>query len=86
MKRREWMQNGGAAVLGAIAAPYGKKTYWPETKLDCVFGLSVITDEITQDFAHALEVVVVRTGTVHHGEDWRNSRCRVRASGTTSGQ
>ncbi len=56
MKRREWMQNGGAAVLGAIAAPYVKKTYWPETKLDCVFGLSVITDEITQDFGHALEV------------------------------
>jgi len=56
MKRREWMQNGGAAVLGAIAAPYVKKTYRPETKLDCVFGLSVITDEITQDFGHALEV------------------------------
>jgi hypothetical protein len=37
------MQNGGAAVLGAIAARYVKKTYWPETKLDCVFGLSVIT-------------------------------------------
>ena len=55
MKRREWMQNGAAAVLGAIAAPYVKKTYWPE-KLDCVFGLSVITDEITQDFGHALEV------------------------------
>jgi hypothetical protein len=56
MKRREWMQNSGAAVLGAIAAPYVKKTYWPETKLDCVFGLSVVTDEITQDFGHVLEV------------------------------
>ena len=56
MKRREWMQNSGAAELGAIAAPYLKKTYWPETKLDCVFGLAVITDEITQDFGHALEV------------------------------
>jgi hypothetical protein len=54
MKRREWMQNGGAARLGAIADPYVKKTYWPETKLHCVFGLSVITDEITQDFGHAL--------------------------------
>jgi len=43
-------------LLRAIAAPYVKKTYWPETKLDCVFGLSVITDEITQDFGHALEV------------------------------
>src|SRR5260370_17523735 len=56
MKRRKWMQNGGAAVLGAIAAPYVKKPYWPETKLHCVFGLSVITDEITQDFGRALEV------------------------------
>jgi L-ribulose-5-phosphate 3-epimerase len=56
VKRREWLQNSGAAALGAIAAPYTKKTYWPETKLDCVFELSVITDEIAQDFAHALEV------------------------------
>jgi hypothetical protein len=69
------MQNGGAAVLGVIAAAYVKKTYWPETKLDCVFGLSVITDEITQDFGQALEVVAARKGTVHHGEDWLNSRC-----------
>jgi sugar phosphate isomerase/epimerase len=56
MKRREWIQKGGAAAFAALAAPYVKRPYWPETKLDCVFELSVITDEITQDFGHALEV------------------------------
>jgi len=56
MKRREWMQKGGAATFAALAAPYVKKSYWPETKLDCLFELSVITDEISQDFGHALEV------------------------------
>ncbi len=56
MKRREWMQKGGAAAVAALADVYVKKPYWPETRLDCAFQLSVITDEITQDFAHALEV------------------------------
>src|SRR5260370_5756466 len=56
MKRREWMQKGGAAAVAAWADVYVKKPYWPETRLDCAFQLSVITDEITQDFAHALEV------------------------------
>ncbi len=56
MKRREWIQKGGAAALNALAAPYMTKAYRPDTKLDCAFELSVITDEITQDFGHALEV------------------------------
>src|ERR1700747_3198509 len=56
MKRREWMQKGGAAAVAAWADAYVKKPCWPETRLDCAFQLSVITDEITQDFAHALEV------------------------------
>jgi len=42
--------------IGSHRRSYVKKSDWPETKLHCVFGLSVITDEITQDFAHALEV------------------------------
>src|SRR5260370_37651251 len=56
MKRREWIEKGGAAAVAALADAYVKKPYWPETRLDCAFQLSVITDEITQDFAHALEV------------------------------
>ena len=56
MNRREWMQKTGAAAIAAFAPSVRNKTYWPETKLDCVFELSVITDEISQDFAHALEV------------------------------
>jgi len=50
------MQKGGVAALSALAAPYVTKAYRPEAKLDCVFELSVISDEITQDFARALEV------------------------------
>lgn len=56
MKRREWIQKSGAAAFAALAAPYVKRSYGPETKLDCAFELSVITDEISQDFGHALEV------------------------------
>jgi len=56
MKRREWMKKSGTAALGMIAAPYLNKFSIPEAKLDCVFKLSVITDEISQDFGHALEV------------------------------
>jgi sugar phosphate isomerase/epimerase len=56
MKRREWVQKTGAAALNALAAPYMTTAYRPETKLDCAFELSVITDEITQDFGRALEV------------------------------
>jgi L-ribulose-5-phosphate 3-epimerase len=56
MKRREWMRKGGAAAFAGLAPAYGKKLRWPETKLDCTFELSVISDEISQDFAHALEV------------------------------
>jgi sugar phosphate isomerase/epimerase len=50
------MQKGGSAAFAAFAPSYTSKVYWQQMKLDCVFDLSVITDEITQDFGHALEV------------------------------
>jgi hypothetical protein len=50
------MQKSAAAALGAFSAPYAGKFAWPGAKLDCAFKLSVITDEITQDFAHAVDV------------------------------
>ena len=62
MKRREWIQQGAAAALGAFSVPFLRvprwleTKSWLETKLDCVFQLSVITDEITQDFGRAVEV------------------------------
>src|SRR5258708_40320914 len=62
MKRREWMQKSGAAALGMIAAPHAGHFFGPEAKLDCAFQLSVITDEITQDFGHALEVAAKEFG------------------------
>src|SRR5882762_5712015 len=62
MKRREWMQKSGAAALGMIAAPHARIVFGPEAKLDCAFQLSVITDEITQDFGHALEVAAKEFG------------------------
>ena len=62
MNRREWIKQSGAAAVGAVSAPYFKRFPWPEAKLDCVFKLSVITDEITQDFGHALEVAAKEFG------------------------
>jgi len=56
MNRREWLQKSGAAAAGALAAPYARNFARPEAKLDCVFQLSVITDEISQDFGHAVEI------------------------------
>jgi len=56
MNRRAWIKQGGAAALGALAVPRAAKFAKPEAKLDCVFQLSVITDEISQDFGHAAEV------------------------------
>ena len=56
MNRREWVKKGGAAAAGVLTGPYVEKFWWMETKLDCAFQLSVITDEITQDFGHAVEV------------------------------
>src|SRR6201998_4606939 len=56
MNRREWMQKAGAAAIAACAPSVTTKSYRPEIKLDCVFALAVISDEISQDFAHALEV------------------------------
>ena len=56
MNRREWMQASGKAVLGAICSPCAPAFSRPEAKLNCVFQLSVITDEISQDFGHAVEV------------------------------
>jgi sugar phosphate isomerase/epimerase len=54
------MKTSGAAAMAAT--PYLKALGWPEAKLDCVFQLSVITDEITQDFAHALDVAANEFG------------------------
>jgi L-ribulose-5-phosphate 3-epimerase len=60
MKRRELLQKAGLAA-GALALPK-----WTSAarvpKLDCVFQLSVITDEISQDFGHALEVATKEFG------------------------
>ena len=54
MKRRELLQRAGFAA-GALAIP--KWTSAARTpKVDCLFQLSVITDEISQDFGHAVEV------------------------------
>jgi sugar phosphate isomerase/epimerase len=62
MNRREWMQQTAAAALGAMGAPYFKTFVRPEGKLNCAFQLSVITDEITQDLGHALEVAAKEFG------------------------
>jgi L-ribulose-5-phosphate 3-epimerase len=62
MNRREWMELSGAAALGALSAPYASTFRRPEAKLDCVFQLSVITDEISQDFGHAVEVAAKEFG------------------------
>jgi sugar phosphate isomerase/epimerase len=56
MNRREWIAKSGAAALGALGPPVAGSLLRAEAKLDCVFELSVITDEIGQDFGHALEV------------------------------
>src|SRR6266478_939403 len=56
MNRREWMKKGAAATAGVLTGSSVPKFSWMEAKLDCAFELSVITDEITQDFGHALEV------------------------------
>jgi L-ribulose-5-phosphate 3-epimerase len=62
MNRREWTQKSVRGALGMLAAPYMNKFSLPEPKLDCAFQLSVITDEITQDFGHALEVAAKEFG------------------------
>src|SRR5438309_1248148 len=60
MKRRELLQKAGLAA-GAMAIP--KWTSAGRTpKLDCVFQLSVITDEISQDFERALNVAANEFG------------------------
>jgi len=62
MNRREWIRAGGTAALGVFGAPYARALRRPEVKLDCVFQLSVITDEISQDFGHAVEVAAKEFG------------------------
>jgi sugar phosphate isomerase/epimerase len=54
MKRRELLQKAGMAA-GAMAIPKWTSAALPP-KLDCLFQLSIITDEISQDLGHALEV------------------------------
>ena len=60
MNRRELLKKAGLAA-GAMTIPK-----WTSAarapKLDCVFQLSVITDEISQDFGHALEVAAKEFG------------------------
>jgi L-ribulose-5-phosphate 3-epimerase len=48
--------------MGMAGAPYAKSLGWAATKLDCVFQLSVITDEITQDLGRACEVAANEFG------------------------
>lgn len=62
MQRREWIKKSGTAALGMLTVPHMSKFSIPEAKLDCVFKLSVITDEISQDFGHALEVAANEFG------------------------
>src|SRR5262250_3651091 len=62
MNRREWIGAGGRAALSAMSAPYARAFSRPEAKLDCVFQLSVITDEVSQDFGHAVEVAAKEFG------------------------
>jgi L-ribulose-5-phosphate 3-epimerase len=62
MNRREWLARGGTAALGLLTPPYLQAFRRAEPNLQCVFQLSVITDEISQDFAHALEVAATEFG------------------------
>jgi len=62
MNRREWIAKSGAAALGALGAPYGGRFLGREAKLNCAFELSVLTDEISQDFGRALEVAASEFG------------------------
>src|SRR4029077_9348259 len=60
MKRREMLQKAGLAA-GAMALPKWVMTA-RSAKVDCIFQLSVITDEISHDFGHALEVAADEFG------------------------
>jgi sugar phosphate isomerase/epimerase len=60
MKRRELLQKTGMTA-GAMAIPKWMSAA-RTTNLDCVFQLSVITDEISHDFGHALEVAANEFG------------------------
>jgi len=62
MNRRAWISAGGRAAFAAMSAPYARAFSRAEAKLDCVFELSVITDEISQDFGHAVEVAAKEFG------------------------
>jgi sugar phosphate isomerase/epimerase len=59
--RREWIRNSAAAAMAPGAMNWSALTL-PETKLNCVFRLSVITDEISQDFGHACEIAAKEFG------------------------
>ena len=60
MKRRELLQKAGVAA-GALALPKWIMAA-RVTKVNSVFQLSVISDEISQDFGHALEVAANEFG------------------------
>jgi sugar phosphate isomerase/epimerase len=69
------MRNSGAATLGALSAPYVGKFARPGARVDCAFQLSVITDELTQDFGHALDVAAneFQLGFVEIRELWNKN-------------
>ncbi len=60
MKRRELLQKAGFAAA-ALAIPKWTRAARPP-KVNCLFQLSVITDEISQDFGHAVEVAANEFG------------------------
>ena len=74
-KRVDAEQRRGDATLGALSAPYVEKFARVGAKVDCAFQLSVITDELTQDFGHALEVAAkeFQLGFVEVRELWNKN-------------
>jgi sugar phosphate isomerase/epimerase len=60
MKRRDLLQKAGLAA-GAMALPNWVNAAGP-ARVDCVFQLSIISDEISHDFGHALEVATNEFG------------------------
>jgi len=54
---------GGAAAASLISVPALELRRWPAS--GSRFKLSIITDEISQDFGHALEVATKEFGLAH---------------------
>jgi sugar phosphate isomerase/epimerase len=62
MKRREWLRKSGAAAMGAVVPGFRTKWEIGQVQEKCAFQLSVITDEISQDFGRAVEVAAKEFG------------------------